>query len=339
MANPRQKRKQRSSVAKAGISKASKKNLHKVTIKGPAILADNWDKSKTVRQNYAALGLLPTLDPRQTGGLEPETRVPLAIAAASRATVDDLDAAMAAADDDDDESDSDDEPDKDDSKKAEEHKEALKPGMARIVRDEQGNVVSIIVGTADGAEVEEKVHAPDRTGESSDEEDDDDADEAQDKVVKAGKKGDKRAKGKGKGRAAPGGDADEGDATPWGRPMKDWDAAPAVESDFGATEGVAKAKDVRQGIPIFGAGLAVEAKTDVVRALEERASRKTKVIRHTSEFEHKWLVDLVRKHGDDLTAMARDRKGNVWQKTPGELKRAIAKAGGVDKLRAQADSA
>jgi len=45
MANPRQKRKQRSSVAKAGISKASKKNLHKVTIKGPAILADNWDKS------------------------------------------------------------------------------------------------------------------------------------------------------------------------------------------------------------------------------------------------------------------------------------------------------
>jgi len=46
------------------------------------------------------------------------------------------------------------------------------------------------------------------------------------------------------------------------------------------------------------------------------------VIRHTSEFEHAWLVDLVRKHGDDLTAMARDRKGNVWQKTPGELKRA-----------------
>lgn len=45
MANPRQKRKQRSSVAKAGISKASKKNLHKVTIKGPAILADNWDKT------------------------------------------------------------------------------------------------------------------------------------------------------------------------------------------------------------------------------------------------------------------------------------------------------
>ncbi|GAA5897610.1 hypothetical protein JCM8208_000209 [Rhodotorula glutinis] len=338
MANPRQKRKQRSSVAKAGISKASKKNLHKVTIKGPAILADNWDKSKTVRQNYAALGLLPTLDPRQTGGLEPEARVPLAVATASSATVDDLDAAMAAADD---ESDSDDDEPEQDKEEEEKKEEALKPGMARIVRDEQGNVVSIIVGTADGAEVEEKVHAPDRTGESSDEDDeDDDEDEEEEQqaaaaAVKKGRKGEKKGKGKGK---ASGGD-DDGEATPWGRPMKDWDAAPAVEADFGATEGVAKAKDVRQGIPIFGAGRSVEAKTDVVRALEERASRKTKVIRHTSEFEHKWLVDLVHKHGDDLTAMARDRKGNVWQKTPGELKRAIAKAGGVDKLRAQADQA
>ncbi|GAA5845924.1 hypothetical protein JCM9279_002426 [Rhodotorula babjevae] len=339
MANPRQKRKQRSSVAKAGISKASKKNLHKVTIKGPAILADNWDKSKTVRQNYAALGLLPTLDPRQTGGLEPEARVPLAIASASRATVDDLDAAMAAADDAESDSDDDDgEPEVDEpaeKKKA----EALKPGMARIVRDAQGNVVSIIVGTADGAEVEEKVHAPDRTGESSDEdEDDEEEDEEVEQVASAQKrkKGEEKVRGKGKGKAQ---GADEDEPTPWGRPMKDWDAAPAVESDFGATEGVAKAKDVRQGIPIFGAGRSVEAKTDVVRALEERASRKTKVIRHTSEFEHAWLVDLVQKHGDDLTAMARDRKGNVWQKTPGELKRAIAKAGGVDKLRAQADQA
>ena len=145
-------------------------------------------------------------------------------------------------------------------------KEALKPGMARIVRDAQGNVVSIIVGTADGAEVEEKVHAPDRTGESSDEDEDEDDEEdeaaAAAAAVKKGKKGEKRGKAKGKGRAQ---GADEDEATPWGRPMKDWDAAPAVESDFGATEGVAKAQDVRQGIPIFGADRSVEAKTDVVR--------------------------------------------------------------------------
>ena len=109
----------------------------------------------------------------------------------------------------------------------------------------------------------QRSHAPDRTGESSDEdEDEDDEDEAAAAAVKKGKKGEKRVKGKGKGRAQ---GADEDEATPWGRPMKDWDAAPAVESDFGATEGVAKAQDVRQGIPIFGAGRSVEAKTDVVR--------------------------------------------------------------------------
>ncbi|GAA6053997.1 hypothetical protein JCM3770_002410 [Rhodotorula araucariae] len=329
MANPRQKRKQRSSTAKAGISKQSKKNLHKVTIKGPPILTENWDKTKTVRQNYAALGLLPRLDPRQTGGIEPEERVPSALATATAATVEDLDAAMAAGD-----ASSSDEDDDDDGEReaaaAEKpvEKEPLKPGMARIVRDEQGNVVSIIVGTADGEEVEEKVRAPERTGESSDEEDDDSG--AEDEApAKKGTGWAKKARGK----------AQAGERTPWGAPMKDWDAAPANEADFGALEGVTKAKDVKQGIPIFGAPRDVEAKTDVVRALEERASHKTKVIRHTSQFEHEWLVTLVAKHGDDIAAMARDRKGNVWQKTPGELRRAIAKAGGLEKLKAQGQGA
>ncbi|BGP44090.1 Nucleolar protein 16 [Rhodotorula kratochvilovae] len=324
MANPRQKRKQRSSTAKAGISKQSKKNLKKVTIKGPAILTENWDKTKTVRQNYAALGLLPRLDPRQTGGIEPEERVPTALATATAATVEDLDAAMAAAD-----GASSDEDDEDEVavEEKKEETEPLKPGMARIVRDAQGNVVSIIVGGADGEEVEEKVRAPERTGESSDEEEDSDVEEAA--PAKKGTGWAKKARGKPKA----------GERTPWGAPMKDWDAAPANEADFGALEGVTKAKDVRQGIPIFGAPRDVEAKTDVVRVLEERASHKTKVIRHTSQFEHEWLVSLVGKHGDDIAAMARDRKGNVWQKTPGELRRAIAKAGGLEKLKALAQEA
>lgn len=56
------------------------------------------------------------------------------------------------------------------------------------------------------------------------------------------------------------------------------------------------------------------------------------MIRHTSAAEKEWLHALVQKHGDDYSAAARDRKLNVWQKTPGELKRMVRKAGGVEKL-------
>ena len=33
------------------------------------------------------------------------------------------------------------------------------------------------------------------------------------------------------------------------------------------------------------------------------------------------MVSLVEKYDEDIEKMARDRKANVWQKTPGELKR------------------
>lgn len=55
--------------------------------------------------------------------------------------------------------------------------------------------------------------------------------------------------------------------------------------------------------------------------LEQLAKQQTKVIRHTSEFEGDWLMSLVAKYGDDVPRMARDRKANIWQKTPGEIKR------------------
>lgn len=56
------------------------------------------------------------------------------------------------------------------------------------------------------------------------------------------------------------------------------------------------------------------------------------VQRHSSTSEREWLSQLVAKHGDDYEKMSRDRKLNVWQKTPGEIKRMVRKAGGVDKL-------
>ncbi|BGP28228.1 Nucleolar protein 16 [Rhodotorula toruloides] len=301
MVNPRQRRKARSGIAKASVSKRSLKNQKKVTIKGPELLVKGWDR------NYAALGLLPSLNPRQAGGLEADPNVtPFAVSAATPDTLEDLERFL----EDDEEMDEDD-GEQEETVKADKGKAKatevvpLKPGMARIIRDEKGNVVKIIVGGENGEEIEEKVVEPSRTGAESD----DDEEE--------GSEGE-----------------EEAEKQPWGPPLKDWDAQRALEQEHGSLEGVSKKS--KQGIPIFGAPLEVEAKTNIVRALEERASHKAKVVRHTSAFEHDWLVSLVAKYDEDIGKMARDRKANVWQKTPGELKRMIAKAGGFETLRAEA---
>ncbi|KIM49275.1 hypothetical protein M413DRAFT_438454 [Hebeloma cylindrosporum] len=72
MANPRQRRKARSSSHKpVSHSRHAKRNLKKTPpIRGPKVLQDAWDKQKTVRQNYAQLGLVVTLDPSAHGGVE-----------------------------------------------------------------------------------------------------------------------------------------------------------------------------------------------------------------------------------------------------------------------------
>lgn len=71
-------------------------------------------------------------------------------------------------------------------------------------------------------------------------------------------------------------------------------------------------------------------------ALEALAATAVPVKRHTSTSEKTWLHHLVQKHGNDAEAMAADLKLNVWQKTQGEIKRMIKKAGGVEKLQRQA---
>lgn len=57
MANPRQRRKGRSGTAKTSQSKASRKNMKKVTIKGPEILGLNWDKKCVSRFRSVACAL------------------------------------------------------------------------------------------------------------------------------------------------------------------------------------------------------------------------------------------------------------------------------------------
>lgn len=79
-------------------------------------------------------------------------------------------------------------------------------------------------------------------------------------------------------------------------------------------------------------GLGLHRADDDPVALESMSSTSRPVKRHSSTSEREWLRQLVVKHDDDYEKMARDKSLNVWQKTPGEIKRMVRKAGGVEKL-------
>ncbi|WOO82677.1 Nucleolar protein 16 [Vanrija pseudolonga] len=229
MANPRQRSKaksHRSTKPSLNQKRRMHQKLRKAPpLKGPEALQEAWDKKKTVFQNYAALGLLPSI-PVDKGARNQRVKLPLA-----PPTDDDGDADMAEA------------------------APAPSGSFGRIIRDADGNIVDIVL---------------------------DDEEEV-------------------------------------------------VEVEEPKAEGSGSAKPLN----VETAPLApVVAKTEVVRKLESLAASAAPVIRHTSTAERMWLVSSVQKHGDDYEAMAKDRKLNVWQKTPGELKRMVRKAGGVQKLLA-----
>jgi nucleolar protein 16 len=73
-------------------------------------------------------------------------------------------------------------------------------------------------------------------------------------------------------------------------------------------------------------GLILEARPDIFH---------TPVPRFSSNGKLAFLQRLISKHGRDVAAMMRDRKLNPDQRTEGEIRRAIRKAGGVEKLGAQ----
>jgi len=54
--------------------------------------------------------------------------------------------------------------------------------------------------------------------------------------------------------------------------------------------------------------------------------------RFLSEGEAGYLRRLVGRHGEDVEAMARDRKLNPDQRTVGELRRLMKKAGGFENI-------
>ncbi|RYP51360.1 hypothetical protein DL768_003288 [Monosporascus sp. mg162] len=70
-----------------------------------------------------------------------------------------------------------------------------------------------------------------------------------------------------------------------------------------------------------------EGKTGkIVRQLEAEANRPVeKKPRTQSQREREWVAELVRKHGDDVRAMARDRALNPMQQTEADIARRIRK--------------
>ncbi len=208
---------------------------------------------------------------------------------------------------------------------------APRKGMARIIRDADGNVVDIIEG-------EEM-----------------DPDAGRDPL----KLSTRKPSSKGKGRASAPSAAAAATAaapsstTPWGEPLND--SSDEEESSGGPSgkklTGVQRAKrDERLMLPVRSDDLAegatrsagartraapTSAANPLHAALDELAAASAAPVpRYTSQQEGAWLRDLVRKHGDDYEAAARDRRANLWQKTAGELRRMVKKAGGIDALRA-----
>ncbi|KAE8214182.1 hypothetical protein CF327_g2366 [Tilletia walkeri] len=120
------------------------------------------------------------------------------------------------------------------------------------------------------------------------------------------------------------GGASSSSATPWGKPFNDWDELEDKE---------APVQTDRAYLPEV-VGPRTRAGEKIITSLEQRAAEAAPVVRHTSTLEASWLHSLVQAHGDDIEAMARDSKRNVWQKTTGEIRKAIKKAGGKEALLA-----
>lgn len=114
MANPRQRRKQRSTKSK--LTRRTGDRLKKVNIVGSEVIARHWDKTKTLKQNYEALGLVA--DPNHK---------PAASDARGTANADDGEGPEEADD------------------------LGLKTNEAIIRRDEDGNVIEIVYSKLDAA--------------------------------------------------------------------------------------------------------------------------------------------------------------------------------------------
>jgi len=182
--------------------------------------------------SYALLGLMPSLNPRQAGGIEPVEAIPHAIASRTEATLSDYEGSSSSSDEDEEMEDV-----QSGKAKGEEVPRKLAKGEGRIIRDENGKVIKVILGGDHGVEIEEDVREIDRTGQAIEEDDDSDSESDEGK---------------------------EAAAKPWGEPMAEWSGE---ESDAEVEDDVPLSgpRTVGQGIPIGAKKSRVGAKTDVVK--------------------------------------------------------------------------
>ncbi|KAG8746511.1 hypothetical protein FRC10_004645 [Ceratobasidium sp. 414] len=246
--NSRKRKARSSSHSAVKQSRRAGKNLRKYpAIKGPKVLQDAWDKKKTVRQNYEALGLVHTMNPVAHGGTENLASTPKPEPAASPAG------------------------------EATPSK-PIPQRFGRIIRDENGAVL--------------RIELPEET-----------------------EQGQTNSRDKGKGRAV----ETRGDA------MDDSDEETEKMIPAEALSWVHIGGNAPKDTNPNGLGIGPKkGGKELVTALEKLSASGVKIPRHASAHEIVWLKDLVATHGRDINAMAHDLKRNVWQKTPGELKRAPA---------------
>ncbi|KAF7723919.1 Nucleolar protein 16 [Apophysomyces ossiformis] len=122
MATPQKRRTQR--VGKKNTRKNANKHLKKVVIKSNKIIRDNWDKKQTLKQNYERLGLLTSLN-GVSGGRE-KLVPPKKEEAMDTEEGEELKELT--------------------EEEIEKVKKSLRPGEGLIQRDDEGNVIRVIVG-------------------------------------------------------------------------------------------------------------------------------------------------------------------------------------------------
>ncbi|KAG2184458.1 hypothetical protein INT43_000367 [Umbelopsis isabellina] len=120
MANPRQRKANRS--GNRNTRRTANKHKKRVVITGNPIIKANWDKKKTLKQNYENLGLLTTLN-GSTGGNEKLNPLKPEEGTEDGTELKELT-----------------------EEEIEKLKKTLKPGEGVIQRDDDGNVVRVIVG-------------------------------------------------------------------------------------------------------------------------------------------------------------------------------------------------
>jgi nucleolar protein 16 len=205
MGSVRQRRANKTSARKA--TRKNKDKQRKVNIASNPIIAANWDYSLTLAQNYKKLGLTSKLGVR-AGGIEKDLDHPVV-----KETIEQKEA-----------------------KKLEESVDSQDPedipeGEARIIRDDEGQVLKVIYGKK--------------------------------------------------------------------KPLND---------DMELTKTPQ-----------------VQPTTEVVKQLEQYASRSVKTDRIQSSREEAWIQVLYEKYGDDYDKMKWDKKLNIYQQSPGDLKKRVVK--------------